>query len=263
MSVPFNEFQWVVMADDSNDGTKLWSICNTFDVSVVGCDVDVPTPKRSIVDVPYRDGALSLTSDDDVTYSTRRVSLRLETKGTLYNARRAQYSVWNAFHGKTGYIIKKFIPAVDGYTPHFHGTMEVSAFEYNGSTATFSINMDAFPYNVVAINSTPEEISIYDTAVTKTLTDLAQQYCILFVAVEFDSSVPLQCSGIDLTANNDPDLYTSIFTGTQSNSVYNANLIVKKAATGTNNFVLKFEPISPTPSVLNAKIKLRYMVGQL
>lgn len=266
----WDEWPWVISVDEGSDAwdnsratdQTLWTLCEAFDVSVVGIDLGIPTPKRSIIDVPYRNGSLILTSDNEVTYASRRISMRFETHGTLFYGYAAIRAFSEAFHGKTGYIYKKPGTPDFGYTPFFHGTMEVSKFDLNGSTFSFSINMEAFPY-CFGFAMTEETVEVYDT--TFNLPDisvLSKDYHML-VSVAFDPDYPTD--GVILRGNY--ATYTATIPwGAGSSSPFNANMFMPKPLLINSNYVFK-SSIGPLTNrgagVLNCKVTIRRQLCQL
>ena len=265
----WSDFEWVIAVGNSewnntkeNDQT-LWTLCSTYNVSVLGIDLGIPPPKRSILDVPYRSGSISLTDDKDVRYESRRVSLRFESTGTLYNGYAAIAAFSAAFHGKTGFIYRKRSLPSYGYDPLFYGTMEVSKFDLNGSTFGFSINMEAFPYNIKSFTN-PVTVSIYDTMAYPSTVYVSSTDDHLFIAVAFDPDYTTD--GVLLRVNNDVSSTVTVPWGAGSSSLFNANMYAPTPVQDGANYkyIISVGPATAlAPGVLNCKVTVRSMVCHL
>ena len=269
MGAAWDEWPWVISLDTYGEtwsyarsiDKTLWNLCTAFDVSVVGIDIGIPTPKRSIIEIPYRSGSVSLTDDDDVMYENRNVSLRLETKGDLFHGYAAIRAFSEAFHGKTGYIYKRQGVHDFGYDPFFHGTMEVSRFDLNGSTFSFSINMDAFPYNIVSF-PTPQTTEVYNSVIDFPDIEVPSWEYHLFVALEFDPNYATD--GMWLFGNDHLGAdAVEIPWGAGSSSLFNANMFIS-VPNGLKHFFTSAGPIHYVQQgTVNGKITVRYMLCQL
>lgn len=276
MAAAWDDWQWVVSVDvrtfeEWNPGRAidktLWNLCNAYNVSVVGIDIGIPTPKRSIIEVPYRSGSISLTKDEDVMYEPRRVSLRFETTGTLYNGYAAFQAFSNTFHGRTGYIYKRQGTPDFGYNPFFRGTMELSKIDLNGSTFRFSIDMDAFPFNILSF-PTSQTVEVYNDEIDFPDIIVPSEDYRLFVSVDFDTNY--QTAGVNLFGNwhLGPNDQVIIPWGAGSSSLFNANMYIPYPtyffADQAYKFWTNVTPIQLVqPGQINGKITVRYMLCQL
>lgn len=263
MSVSWNDFEWVLTKDSlpSTGDQTLWTICNTYDVAVLGIDYEIPKLQRSIVDIPYRNGSVDVSRISDA-YDNRKVSLRLESKGTILQGLQAFRACVNEFHGKLCYVLRIISanhPSI-GYDPFFYGRVSVTRFDQNGGTFSFSIDMDAFPYNHLQLPQ-KELIEVYDATITKTIS-ASSKYEKLFVACEFDGGVTN--TGLTLVGNYGRYI-TNIYPTQGSGSVYNPNMFIMEpyVSGGVYRFVLAITAINPAVGELNDKFMLRYLRVEL
>ena len=120
-------------------------------------DISLPTPKTYIIDIPYADGSLDLSTaltDGTVKYQNRKIKLDFTVLKPWNQLESLRSIIANHLHGKVMKVI------LDAECDFFYtGRCVISKFNTNTIPATLTIEVDAEPY----------KFNIEETVISKTV----------------------------------------------------------------------------------------------